>query len=151
MLGVPMYGCDPRLERFGTKSAGRRLFEEERVPHPPGARDVRTVTDLVDAIIRLRSHAPGTKIFVVKHDKGGSGWGNAIVDAGQLPPPGARTSARRSATECFPSLRWHETAAEYLAKLEAVGASWRNSSQHQRSAVPASSCALPHSAKWSSY
>lgn len=122
-LGVPIYGCDPRLGRFGTKSGARRLFEEEGVPHPVGDRDVRTVADLVDAVVRLRSQAPETKTFVVKHDEGGSGWGNAIIDASRLPPPAA-PDERQAISQQVLSLSPVADGtgvADYLAKLEAVG------------------------------
>ena len=35
-LGIPMYGADPRLADWGSKSGCRRLFAEEGVRHPLG-------------------------------------------------------------------------------------------------------------------
>ena len=58
-LGIPLYGCDPRLSGLGTKSGGRRLFAEEGVPHPPGAEDLRTPDDVVDAVLGLLAAHPG--------------------------------------------------------------------------------------------
>ena len=33
-LGIPIYGCDPRLSELGGKTGCRRLFEEVGVQHP---------------------------------------------------------------------------------------------------------------------
>ena len=38
-LGIPMYGADPRLADWGSKSGCRRLFAEEGVRHPLGPRE----------------------------------------------------------------------------------------------------------------
>ena len=41
-LGIPMYGADPRLFAWGTKSGCRRLFAEEGVRHPIGFENLHT-------------------------------------------------------------------------------------------------------------
>jgi hypothetical protein len=92
-LGIPMYGCDPRLLPFGTKSGGRRLFREEGVPHPAGAEDLASEDDLVGAVVRLRAARPGLRRAIAKLDEGVSGAGNASVDLAGLPPPGAKGEA----------------------------------------------------------
>lgn len=122
-LGIPMYGSDPRFAAFGTKSGARQLFEEEGIPHPLGARDVRTVEDLIDAIAKLRSDAPGARALLVKHDQGGSGWGNAIVDVSDLPPPAAPGERDRIAERIFSMSpdRKDLGVDQYLFKLEAGG------------------------------
>ena len=35
-LGIPIYGCDPSLNYWGTKSGSRRIFLNAGVPMPPG-------------------------------------------------------------------------------------------------------------------
>ena len=87
-LGIPMYGADPRHFPLGTKSGCRRLFEEEGVPHPVGIEDLRTVDDVVDAIVELRSRKPSIGQVIVKLNEGVSGEGNATVDLSGLPSPG---------------------------------------------------------------
>ena len=42
-LGIPLFGADPRLLPFGTKTGCRRLFAEAGVTHPLGEEDVRDV------------------------------------------------------------------------------------------------------------
>jgi hypothetical protein len=83
-LGIPVYGSDPRLTALGSKSAGRRLFAEEGVPHPAGSGDLHSQDDVVDAIVALLRERPGTAEAVVKLDEGVSGNGNARVDLREL-------------------------------------------------------------------
>jgi hypothetical protein len=87
-LGIPVYGADPRLLDFGTKNGGRRLFRDEGVPHPAGREGLRTVPDVVRAIAELRAEQPHVRQVLVKLDEGISGFGNALVDLGDLPAPG---------------------------------------------------------------
>ncbi len=88
-LGVPMYGCDPRLVHLGTKSSARRLFREEGVPHPIGREDLSTEDHLVDAIVGMRRERPSMKKVVIKVNEGVSGTGNANLSLVSLPPSGA--------------------------------------------------------------
>jgi hypothetical protein len=86
-LGIPMYGADPRHFPLGTKSGSRRLFAEEGVPHPIGFEDLRTPSDLVDAVARMRRQREVASAMV-KLNEGVSGEGNAVVDLSGLPAPG---------------------------------------------------------------
>jgi hypothetical protein len=52
---VPVYGPNPSLAHFGTKSGCRRLFAEEGVPHPFGIEEVGSREELVAAIGRIHS------------------------------------------------------------------------------------------------
>jgi hypothetical protein len=122
-LGIPMYGADPRHFHLGTKTGCRRLFAEEGVPHPAGAEGLRSVGDAVGAIARLRAADPRVEQVLVKLNEGVSGEGNALVDLGGLPEPGAaaeheaiagRLRAMRFET---PSL----TFESYVANLEQNG------------------------------
>lgn len=87
-LGIPMYGADPKFGDLGTKSGGRRLFEEEGVPHPLGVEDLHTVDDVVDAVVSMRGVKRSIAQVLVKLDEGVSGDGNALVDLGGVPAPG---------------------------------------------------------------
>ena len=46
LLGIPMYGADPRLFPLGTKTGCRRLFAEAGVRYPLGIEDLHTVDDV---------------------------------------------------------------------------------------------------------
>lgn len=88
-LGIPMYGADPKDGWRGTKTAGRRLFAEVGIDHPPGREDLHTRRDVSSAIAAMRRENPALRSVVVKHNEGVSGFGNAILDLGSLPDPGA--------------------------------------------------------------
>jgi hypothetical protein len=76
-LGVPVYGPDPSLSGFGTKSGARRLFAEAGIPHPPGRDNVHTVDDIADSVSALQASNPGLASVMVKLDDSAGGLGNA--------------------------------------------------------------------------
>jgi hypothetical protein len=92
-LGIPMYGTDPALAGLGTKSAGRRLFEEVGVDHPRGSGELREIEEVVEAIAALRHARPELEAVVIKTDSSVAGFGNTIVRLPDLPAP--RTAAER--------------------------------------------------------
>jgi hypothetical protein len=89
VLGIPMYGADPRLFPLGTKTGCRRLFAEEGVRHPLGFEDLHTIDDVVDSFAALRAARPTVAKGLVKLNEGVSGAGNALVDLSGLPTPGS--------------------------------------------------------------
>jgi hypothetical protein len=94
-LGIPMYASDPRHCVFGTKSGGRRLFDEEGIPQPAGFGDLTSVEDCLEAMMALRRLRPGMRRVLVKHNEGVSGLGNAQVDVSGLPEPGSADEKTR--------------------------------------------------------
>ncbi len=78
-LGLPIYGSDPELNRLGTKSGSRRIFEDEGVQHPVGL-EVEGERDLPRALAELRKRSLGARGAVLKLDKGVSGLGNALLE-----------------------------------------------------------------------
>jgi hypothetical protein len=94
-LGIPVYGPDPRLAWFGTKTGSRRLFADEGVPHPVGLEDVASLGEVVSAIEWIRERRPECRQVVVKLNDSVSGLGNGIVTVGE----GAEASARAIALE----------------------------------------------------
>jgi hypothetical protein len=93
LLGLPMYGSDPRHLHFGTKSGCRRLFREEGVPHPLGREDLTSAADVAEAIVAMRRERPGLEQVLLKLNEGVSGEGNALVDLGGMPEPGSAAEA----------------------------------------------------------
>jgi hypothetical protein len=112
-LGVPINGTRPELRSLGFKSAGRRLFAESGVPVPVGREDVRTVDDVVDAILAIRAEHPDAPGVVIKHDDSGAGDGNVVIDLGPL--AGASDPAAWLRTTIGSLPEW------YLADLAAGG------------------------------
>ena len=88
LLGIPMYGADPRLFPLGTKTGCRRLFARAGVRYPPGIEDLHTRDDLEEALIALRAQRPDIRAAMVKLNEGVSGSGNAVVELADLPAPG---------------------------------------------------------------
>jgi len=87
-LDIPMYGADPKFFDFGTKSGGRRLFDEEGVAHPLGVEDLHSIDEVVDAVVAMRTRQPSISQVLVKLNEGVSGDGNALVDLAGVPAPG---------------------------------------------------------------
>ncbi|HEX6249266.1 MAG TPA: peptide ligase PGM1-related protein [Nocardioidaceae bacterium] len=122
-LGIPMYGADPRLAPYGSKSGCRQLFAEVGVPYPLGVENLRTIDELADAVTGMRAERPSMDSVIVKLNEGVSGEGNAVVRLGGLPAPGASDEraevlARLGAME----LEAPDTPLDiYLAKLASGG------------------------------
>lgn len=123
LLGIPMYGADPRLFPLGTKTGCRRLFAQAGVRHPAGVEDLHSRDDLVGALLALRTERPHLGAAMVKLNEGVSGAGNAVVDLSGLPEPGdpqerAQVEARVDRME-LESTRIE--VGQYLAKLAERG------------------------------
>jgi hypothetical protein len=88
-LGVPLYGADPELLPFGTKTGCRRLFEDTEVPHPLGRENLRDPDGVVAALAEMRTTRASMTEAIVKLNDGVSGRGNAVVDLRGLPAPGS--------------------------------------------------------------
>jgi hypothetical protein len=92
-LGIPLYGADPRLLPFGTKTGCRRLFAAAGVRHPLGREGLHGVDELVDALAQMRAERPSMQEANVKLNDSVSGRGNALVGLRDLPVPGAAEEA----------------------------------------------------------
>jgi len=110
-LQLPIYGSDPALNWLGHKVGGRRVFEEEEVPHPAGS-NIRSSDELPDALRELRARSPQAHSAVVKLDRGVSGLGNALLDldAAEHDPVSAMTLEDEEIT-----------VEQYLAALDEQG------------------------------
>jgi PGM1 C-terminal domain len=86
-LRIPMYGADPRLEDYGSKTGCRRMFEDLGVRCPVGAEDLHALDDIVAGVQSMRARRPSLSQAIVKLNEGVSGAGNAMVDLSELPAP----------------------------------------------------------------
>ena len=123
LLGIPMYGADPRLFPLGTKSGCRRLFARAGVRYPVGAEDLHSRADLEEAVVALRAERPGIRAAMVKLNEGVAGAGNAVVHLADLPAPGD-PEERRAVAQRVQDMELEDTRIEvgdYLAKLEERG------------------------------
>ncbi len=78
-LGLPIYGCDPSLNYWGTKSGSRKIFMDAGVHMPPGADDLNTYEDILHAVAALKDMYPALKKAIIKLNDGFSGDGNAVI------------------------------------------------------------------------
>ncbi len=122
-LGVPLYGTDPRLLGFGTKTGCRRLFAEAGVRHPLGHEDLHGADDVVEALAAMRAADPGLVQAIVKLNEGVSGSGNAVVELRDLPTPGAgdEAGALRARVDQMAFEHADMRLADYLAALARDG------------------------------
>jgi len=77
-LALPVYGCDPDLAFWGSKSGSRKIFKEAGIPMPAGFEDLRDADDIAEALAALKRKKPALRRAVVKLNEGFSGEGNAI-------------------------------------------------------------------------
>jgi hypothetical protein len=122
-LGIPLYGADPMLLRFGTKTGCRRLFADVGVSHPLGCEDVRDTDDVVDGLVRIRATRPAARKAIVKLNEGVAGRGNAVVELADLPAPGAadEPAELRRRVEAMTFEHPTVTLGAYLAQLAEDG------------------------------
>jgi hypothetical protein len=88
LVGIPMFGPDPRLFPIGTKTGSRQVFGAAGISHPLGFNDLRTMDEIVAALARLRADRPRATAAMVKLNEGVAGAGNAEVQLVGLPPVG---------------------------------------------------------------
>jgi hypothetical protein len=77
-LGIPIFGCDPDLYSWGTKSRSRDLFRRCNLPLPDGYEDIRNENEIIAALAALKRAKPALRKAVIKMNDGFSGEGNAI-------------------------------------------------------------------------
>ena len=84
-LNLPIYGCDPSLLHWGSKSGSRKIFRETDIDLPFGFEDLADSEEVAHALVELKAKKPDLGKAVVKLNEGFSGEGNAILDLGQAP------------------------------------------------------------------
>jgi PGM1 C-terminal domain/ATP-grasp domain len=77
-LNIPLYGTDPALLYFGTKSGSRRLFKKVGIDTPAGFEDLKNEEEIIFALTELKKKNPSLKKAVIKMNDGFSGEGNAV-------------------------------------------------------------------------
>ena len=136
--GIPLYGADPRLLPFGTKTGCRRLFAEAGVPHPLGWEDLRDVDGVVDALAQMRAaNARACTQAIVKLNEGVAAGATRSSTSAACRRPVRRTSRRR----CARALERWRSRASRLTLDDVPAAHWRTAAASSRSASRARSCA----------
>ncbi len=118
-LGIPMYGADPALGDYGTKSGCRTLFRETGVAYPIGFENLHSIDDVIDAVSEVRRSKPSLRQVMIKLNEGVSGDGNSVMELGDLD-----ASSRQAVHERILSLETEAdgvSAEQFLDKLTNVG------------------------------
>jgi hypothetical protein len=77
-LGIPVYGCDPDLLFWGTKSGSREIFKACGIDIPRGYENLVNEEQVVKALAALKNKNTTLKKAVIKMNDGFSGEGNAV-------------------------------------------------------------------------
>jgi len=119
-LDLPIYGSDPELACWGSKSGSRKIFKEAGIDLPAGSEDLKSAGDITEALAELKKQKPEIKRAVVKLNEGFSGEGNAIFDF-----RGASESGLKPwIAERLPDLSFEAhgmTFDAYLEKIQLMG------------------------------
>jgi hypothetical protein len=120
-LGIPIYGCDPSLQHWGSKSGSRKIFREAGIDLPFGFEDLADEDDVAGALAELKGTKPSVDKALVKLNEGFSGEGNAVFDFAEAPAgaalcPWIRDRIARLAFEAR-GMSWNL----YRSKLRAMG------------------------------
>src|SRR5262249_18955348 len=121
-LNLPIYGCDPSLLYWGSKSGSRKVFKEAGIDHPRGFEDLTDAKSIACALADLKAQVPDLQKAVVKINEGFSGEGNALFDmrdapAGAAPASWVRARLPRMAFEAR-GMTWEH----YQDKVGSMGA-----------------------------
>jgi hypothetical protein len=84
-LDIPIYGCDPALLHWGSKSGSRKIFREAGIDLPAGYEDLSNIDDVARGLSQLKSERGELAKAVVKINEGFSGEGNAVFDFSGAP------------------------------------------------------------------
>lgn len=120
-LDIPVYGCDPALLYWGTKSGSRKIFREAGLDLPLGYEDLKNADDVARALAELKAKKPDLEKAVVKLNEGFSGEGNAVVDLRKAPAGAASVAWLR---DHLPAMNYEAadmTWELYQEKLHAMG------------------------------
>lgn len=120
-LGVPMYACDPRLLRLGSKSGSRQTFRESGVDLPDGQEDLRDLRDAAAALEALRARNPGLRRAVLKLEEGFSGDGNARICCAVWPEALAADAIEARLREELEPEADGSSVEEFTAKFDRSG------------------------------
>jgi hypothetical protein len=120
-LDLPIYGCDPSLLHWGSKSGSRRIFKEAGIPLAPGFEDLSDADGVVRALAELKAANPDLEKAVVKINEGFSGEGNAVICLRDAPRGSKLLGWLREKVPVMAFAAHGMTWELYQSKLEAMG------------------------------
>ena len=118
-LNAPLYACDPALTQWGSKSNGRKVFQDAGVPMPHGFENLRDKQEIVEALTTLKQAQPSLRRAVVKLNDGFSGEGNAVFPYKECPTDSSLKT-------------WIEAELPLRLRYEAATENWESFTQKFR-------------------
>lgn len=128
-LGIPLYGVDPELQHLGSKSGSRKIFKSAGIAVAPGREDLRSESDIAEAVADVWEETTELRRICVKQDEGFSGEGNAILELGPIADVAPGRSVSRAARvdrvlahlSTMKCVAQHETCRGFLQGMERLG------------------------------
>ncbi|CAN5851601.1 peptide ligase PGM1-related protein [soil metagenome] len=121
-LDLPVYGSDPDLLFWGSKSGSRELFKESGVAMPAGFENLQDEQQVVKALSDLFNTNNGIKKAVVKMNDGFSGEGNAIFSfKNVLPGENIEQQIKLQLPHQLQIVAKHLTYYQFMKKFVAMG------------------------------
>jgi hypothetical protein len=123
-LQLPLLGCDPALNNWGSKAGSRELFSRCELPHPLGSGLQYNLSDLCEASAELVEQRPGLQRLVVKLNEGFSGEGNAVIELTALQLDSCNGQQRRQRIAQvlenlpMPTTNWRQLLSQQGALVE---------------------------------
>jgi hypothetical protein len=121
-LGIPIFGTDPELLSLGSKSNSRKLFKQCGLSVPEGYEDLKTLEEIIDALVQLKRRDHLLKKAVIKLDDGFSGEGNAVFEYGAIQDnPSMHQQIKASFSRQLKCVANDMTEALFIEKFAAMG------------------------------
>jgi hypothetical protein len=120
-LNLPIFGCDPSLLYWGSKSGSRKIFREADIDVPFGYEDLADAEDVAQALAELKAKKPDLRKAIVKLNEGFSGEGNAVLDLENAP---AGSSLHSWVRARLPNMNFEAAGMTwelYRQKLQSMG------------------------------
>ena len=119
-LGIPLYGSDPALFYLGSKSGSREVFAKAGVSYPRGFENLRSQSDVRNALVELHRETPSLNGAMVKLNDSISGEGNALVDLRDL-PSGDDAGLSDALENRMRSMQFESAAVDFDGFFETMG------------------------------
>ncbi len=122
-LNIPLYGTDPSLLYWGTKSGSRKLFKKIGIDTPAGFEDVKTEQEIIVALNELKKSNPSLRKAVIKMNDGFSGEGNAVFYYDKINDDKEYTTSiiEENLPHCVKMVAQHVSYRQFIDKFESMG------------------------------
>lgn len=146
-LQIPIYGCDPDLFFWGTKSGSREIFRECGMDMPPGYENLKNEEEVIQALVKLKLEHPELNKAVVKMNDGFSGEGNAVFSYDGLTSDGLEQIIPKQISSRMEVVARDLSYPLFMKKLEQMGGIVEAFLEAEETASPSVQCRINPSGK----